>query len=137
VRVELVPLNTVHLVWNQVEDYFKEAVNKSVGEYNVEHLKAHVAAGIQTLYIIIDEKEGTIKGGTIVNFVNYPNFRVAYITATGGNMIVNDNTWNKLANLLKQAGATRCHASTLDSTARLYKSKLGFKKIYNTIERIL
>lgn len=136
-RVELVPLNTVHLVWNQVENYFKEAVNKSVGEYNVEHLKAHVVAGMQTLYIAIDEKEGTIKGGSIVNFINYPNFRVAYITATGGNMIVNDDTWNNLANLLKQAGATRCHACASEAATRLYKSKIGFKKIYNTVERIL
>ncbi len=135
-RVELVPLNTIHLIWDQVEDYFQKVIDKSVGEYNIEQLKAHVVAGMQTLYIAIN-KEGVIKGGAIVNFINYPNFRVAFITATGGNMIINNDTWNNLANLLKQAGATRCHACASESAMRLYKSKVDFKKIYNTVERIL
>ena len=90
-RVELVPLNTIHLIWDQVEDYFQKVIDKSVGEYNIEQLKAHVVAGMQTLYIAIN-KEGVIKGGAIVNFINYPNFRVAFITATGGNMIINNDT---------------------------------------------
>ena len=135
--VELVPTNTIHIIWGQIENYLKEAVKKAAGEYGIEHLKAGVVAGLQSLYVVIDESTNEIKGGVIVNFINYPNYRVAYITAAGGKMITTEDSWKNLAFLLNQAGATRCHASTLDSTARLYKSKLGFKKIYNTVERIL
>ena len=136
-RVELVPLNTVHLVWGQIKDYLKEAVKKSAGEYDVEHLKAGVVAGLQSLYVVIEKNTNEIKGGIIVNFINYPNFRVAHITAIGGKSIVDEDTWNNLANLLKQAGATKCQACATESTTRLYKSKVGFEKVYNVVERIL
>tara|TARA_R100000234_G_scaffold39286_1_gene23316 strand:+ start:6632 stop:7045 length:414 start_codon:yes stop_codon:yes gene_type:complete len=135
--VELVPTNTIHIIWGQIENYLKEAVKKSAGEYGIEHLKAGVVAGLQSLYVVIDESTNEIKGGIIVNFINYPNFRVAHITAIGGKSIVDEDTWKNLAFLLKQAGATKCQACAIESTTRLYKSKVGFKKVYNVVERIL
>tara|TARA_Y100001938_G_scaffold142849_1_gene214755 strand:- start:432 stop:845 length:414 start_codon:yes stop_codon:yes gene_type:complete len=137
VIVELVPLNTVHIVWRHVEDYLKATLEKSAGEFNIDHVKAHVVAGLQSLYIALDKDTNKIAGAATVNFINYPNYRLAYVTAMGGKMITNEDNWKKLALLLKQAGATRCHASASDSATRLYESKVGFKKIYNTVERIL
>ena len=76
--VELVPLNTVHIVWRHVEDYLKATLEKSAGEFNIDHVKAHVVAGLQSLYIALDKDTNKIAGAATVNFINYPNYRLAY-----------------------------------------------------------
>jgi len=132
-NVKYVPVEALHQYWNKVQGYLKKKKKKTNGEYELAHIKVYLATGLQSLYVA--EEDGEIKGAASVNFINYPNHRIAYIISLGGKMVANPETWSNFAELLKLAGATKCQGCTLDSTARLWESKTGFRKIYSVVEK--
>lgn len=132
-KVEYVPLDFVVSCWPRVEGFLNKAVSKSLGEYDIEHLKAFVTSGIQSLYVVTEGQE--IIGAATVSFINYPNDRVAFVTSCGGKMIANEEVWQEFSKVLKVSGATKCQGCAKDSTTRLWESKTGFKKVYTIIER--
>lgn len=132
-KVEYVPLDFAVSCWPKVEGFLNKAVSKSLGEYDIEHLKAFVTSGIQSLYVVTEGQE--IIGAATVSFINYPNDRVAFVTSCGGKMIANEEVWQEFSKVLKVSGATKCQGCAKDSTTRLWESKTGFKKVYTIIER--
>lgn len=132
-NVKYVPVEALHQYWDKVQGYLQAGLEKTNGEYELAHIKVYLATGLQSLYVA--EEDGEIKGAASVNFINYPNHRIAYIISLGGKMVANPETWSNFAELLKLAGATKCQGCTLDSTARLWESKTGFRKIYSVVEK--
>lgn len=131
--IQYVPLQFVHQVWPQVEHYLRDALEQGgVTDYDVGQLKGMVAAGGQELFVAVNEN-AQVKGAATVQFNNYPNNRVAFVTAIGGRLISNEDTWEQFAELLKTKGATKVAGAARDSIVRLWR-RYNFEPKYTVVE---
>jgi hypothetical protein len=135
-RIELVNPNHVYHVWDKVEKHLEDGLTRSGGEYNVHHLKQYLTSGQQTLLIFIDE-ENNIHGAIAIEFTNFPNNRVAYVTSMGGKYITSPALWEQFETILRQLGATTVRGAAFESIARLWKKLFKFEQRYIVVEKKL
>ena len=131
-KIQPVPLQSFHQTWLLVEEFLAEALKWGEDDYTKEQAKALLAQGSWLLLVAVDE-ENKIHGAASVNFINMPNDRVAFITAIGGKLISNKDTYAQLCNVLKSFGATKIQGAARESIARLW-SRYGFKERYIIVE---
>ena len=78
-----------------------------------------------------------INGAMAVEFINNANARTMFITALGGNGIVNDETFSQVETWAKMQGATKASAWAQEAQARLYKLKANFNTVRMVVEKDL
>ena len=104
----------------------------SNGDYTEDQAKALLAQGSWLLLVAVDE-ENKIHGAASVEFINFPNDRVAFITAVGGKALINEDVYRQLCAVLKGFGATKIQCAARESAARLY-AKVGFEQKHIILE---
>jgi hypothetical protein len=125
--VKHVPVSLVHRLWPVIEPFIADAAKKDGGtEYTVDQIKLLVANGSWLLLVAADDEQ-TIHGAATVNFINYPNERIAFVTAIGGKLITNENTFAQLQEVCRANGATKIQGLARESIARLWH-KFGFSQ---------
>jgi hypothetical protein len=127
--VRHVKLYELDSVWIHAEKYIANALKKSLGEMNEHHARYAVVKQFAELFIV--EVNGKITGAALVEFINYPAYRIANVIATGGKDMVREA--DEFKSLLKLGGASYVEGHTCDSVARLWESKLGMTKAYNVL----
>ncbi len=135
-RVEIVPTNFVYHVWDRVEPFLASGLERSYGEYSVEQLKVLLTLGQQMLMIIIDD-ENTIHGAIAVTFTNYPNSRIAFISAIGGKALTTKELGDQFEMLLRNQGCTAIRGAAFESVAKLWKKSFGYESRYVIVEKKL
>ena len=60
-----------------------------------------------------------------------------FITALGGNGIVNDDTFSQVETWARMQGATKVNAWCQEAQARLYKLKANFNTVRMVVEKDL
>jgi hypothetical protein len=130
--VKSVPVTFFHQTWLLVEHFLTDALKWGEDDYTVEQAKTYLARGDWLLLVAVDE-ENEIHGAAAVNFINMPNDRVAFITAIGGKLISNKDTYEQFTVLLKGYGATKIQGAARESIARLW-TRYGFKERYRIVE---
>ena len=134
--VKVVAPNFIYDVWNDVESYLNASINVSGGDFTLDQLKFSLGRGEQTLLVSVNE-QNKINGAMTVEFNNRPNDRVMFITALGGNGIVNDETFSQVESWAKSQGATKASAWAQEAQARLYKIKANFNTVRMVVEKDL
>lgn len=130
-KVEVVPIEWVHRVWESVEKFIASALEHAKGEYTVDQVKAYVAQGQWALLVAT---EGTqVLGAATINFYNRANDRVAFVTTIGGRLISNPETFAQLKSYVVNMGATTMEGAARESIARLWK-RYGFEEKYRIVE---
>ena len=129
--IQHVPLEWVPRVWPQVKDHIAAAMEHSKGDYTVEQVQVYASSG-QWVLLVAAEGE-TIHGAATVEFFNRPGKRVAFITAIGGKLISNQETFAQLKALLASFGATVIEGAARESIARLW-SRYGFEEKHRIVE---
>jgi hypothetical protein len=125
-KISHVDTNYVQQVWTRVKPFIEEAMTKggdfpdSAQNYTVDHIQSFLTSGAWLLIVAVDE-ENTIHGCATVSFINYPMHRVAFVTAIGGKLISNQETFDQLKALLKHRGATKIQGYGRDAIVRLWK----------------
>jgi hypothetical protein len=132
--VQIVPIDFIAEVWPRVDKFISLALSHSKGDYNAEHAKVYLTNGSWSLVIAIDETTGNISGALIVEFINRPNNRIAFIVAIGGKGVATPEKWAQFIALMKQKGATKIEGAARASVARLWASKLNFTEKYKVME---
>jgi hypothetical protein len=123
-NVILLNVAYLHQHWEEIEKYIKPALDLSgVEEFNIDQLKAFIANSSWSLFVAEENKE--IKGCAVVSFANYPNDRIAFVTAIGGKFISSREVSDKFKTLLKKMGATKIQGYARESVARLW-NRIGF-----------
>lgn len=112
------------------------ALEHSGGEYSAQQLQFMLVRGEQTL-LIAESGDGKIIGAVAVAFENYPNARIAFITAIGGRMISTPDLYDQLTNWCRTNGCTKIRGAARESIARLWKQKFGFEQRYIIVEHSL
>jgi hypothetical protein len=116
----------VHQTWPFVKPFIEEAMQKGgdfpdwAAGYTIEHIQLFVVSGQWLLLVAVDE-ENIIHGTATISFINYPLHRVAFVTAIGGKLISNQETFEQLKALLKQHGATKIQGYGREAIVRLWK----------------
>jgi translation initiation factor 1 (eIF-1/SUI1) len=121
------PLNVayLHQHWEEVAKYLNPALELSgVEEFTLDQMKVYILNGSWTLFVVVEEEK--LCGAVVVAFSNYPNHRVAFVTAIGGKFISSKETFEKFKVALKNMGATKIQGGARESVARLW-NRLGFK----------
>ena len=135
--VQIVAPNNVYSVWDgNIANYLEASINVSNGDCTLDQLKLLLVKGEQTLLVSVDDKS-VINGAMTVEFINYPNARVMFITALGGNGIVNDETFSQVESWARLQGATKVSAWAQEAQARLYKIKANFNTVRFVVEKDL
>jgi hypothetical protein len=134
--VKVVAPNFIFDVWKDVESFLNASINVSGGDFTLDQLKFSLGRGEQTLLVSVNE-QNVINGAMTVEFTNRPNHRVMFITALGGNGIVNDETFSQVESWAKSHGATKVSAWAQEAQARLYKIKSNFNTVRYVVEKDL
>ena len=79
----VVPTSHIQQTWDKVEIMLDRAMAHSGGEYDLDQLKVLLTQGRQVLCVCTEE-DLVIKCALTIEWINYPNDRVAFITAIGG-----------------------------------------------------
>jgi hypothetical protein len=130
--IKPVPVSSFHQAWPLVEEFLEEALKWGEDDYTKDQAKALLAQGSWLLLVAVDEEQ-VVHGAASVNFINMPNDRVAFVTAIGGKLISNKDTYAQLCEVLKGFGATKIQGAARESIARLW-SRYGFKERYIIVE---
>jgi len=127
-----VPIQYVNQAWPLVKEYIADAVQYGGDDYTVEQVQVYLATG-QWLLVVAADESGAVKGAATINFCNYPNDRVAFVTFIGGRLISNQDTFKQFKDLLKANGATKIQGAAREAIARLWSS-YGFEERYIIVE---
>jgi len=130
--VQHVPQQFAAQTWPLVEKHIASANKYGGDDYTLDQIKMYVMQGQWVLLVATDE-ESKVQGAATVSFLNYPNDRVAFVTAIGGKLISNDDTFEQLKTVLRNMGATKIQGAARESIARLWK-KYGFAERYTVVE---
>ena len=113
-----VPVQYVNQAWPLVEQYLAEAVQYGGDDYTLDQVRVYIATG-QWLLVVAADESGAVKGAATINFCNYPNDRVAFVTFIGGRLISNQDTFKQFKDLLKANGATKIQGAATVSYTHL------------------
>lgn len=130
--VQHVPQQFVAQTWPMVEEYISAAQKFNGNDYSLDQIKMYVALG-QWVLLVASDEEKNVHGAATISFANYPNDRVAFVTAIGGKLISNDDTFEQLKTVLRSMGATKIQGAVRESIARLWK-RYGFAERYTVVE---
>jgi hypothetical protein len=126
-KIVPVPTQFVNQMWGQVEAHIKSAEEKFGGaEYTTDQIKVYLVTGQWMLLVAVDEGD-VVHGAATINFVNYPNDRVAFVTAIGGKLVTNPDTFKQMSDIFKANGATKIQGVAKEAIARLWK-RFGFEE---------
>jgi hypothetical protein len=131
-NIKTVGQQYISQTWDLIEKYIVESQQYGGGDYSSEHVKVYLISGQWVLIVAVDE-QNVIHGAMTITFNNYPNHRVAFITATGGKGIITKNSLQQLREILKSFGATKIRAAVRPSMERLLY-RVGFFKRYTIAE---
>jgi predicted oxidoreductase (fatty acid repression mutant protein) len=127
----IVPNTHIHQFWHLAEDHLQRAIETGNGEFNISQLRQFVAQGSSVLLLIMKDKE--CLGALTVQWINYPNDRVAYITYIGG--YTDPRCWEQFVTWVKNNGGTKVQGSTAkQSIVRLWRMKWNMQPKYTLME---
>jgi hypothetical protein len=134
--VQIVTPTQIHDVWNKVEGYLNASLKISGDDCTLDQLKLLLVKGFQILLISVDDQKN-INGAMTVEFIDYPNRKVLFITGLGGVGVVNDETFSQVENWARSQGATKVYAWAKEAQAKLYKLKANFNNVRMVVEKDL
>ena len=107
-------------VWPLVEKEIARMVEYGPCDHTLDQMKMQVCTGNWTLLVYIDaDDDEKIVGALLVHFQQYPNDRVAFVTAAAGKGFFNKEGYRQLSDYVKARGATRIQSYTRPSMSRL------------------
>jgi hypothetical protein len=115
-------------VWPEVSPLLESAVAKGDGELDLAQLRLLVQQNVMQL-VVWHEDDKTISAG-VVEFINYPNYRVAQCSFLSGRYTA--ESFDALKAWCASKGASKVQCLGSDAIARLYKN-YGFEKRYNVL----
>lgn len=130
-----VPIAYIAQLWPQIGAMIGKALDTGAGEYNADQLKVMLVNGAQTLLVV--EQDEKIKGAFCIAFENYPNDRIAFVTAVGGRAMCDQGAWQQFEHWARLQGCTKIRGAAYESVARLWRQKFGVESRYIIVEKKL
>ena len=135
--MQLIPVPATHIdiAWAKGASCLHEACDTSGGEIEGPQLKMLLSRGERSLLEMTIENK-TVGWGVV--FVNQlPNMRVLHACEMVAHGADFEQFFDKLKDIARSLGCSRIRCSAKPSQARLYRMKLGFQPVYETLEVLL
>jgi hypothetical protein len=116
-------------VWPEAKPLIQSALDTGKGEMNADQARYALTKGLAELFVA--KTNDKIDGVALVEFMNYPNYRIANVIAIGGRGVIKH--WDGFKQWLRLGGASYVEGHCYDSISRLWESKLGLEKAYTVM----
>jgi hypothetical protein len=130
IKLYVVPTNHVQAYWHFAKNHLAKAIEKGNGEFDLNQLKLLAVQGQQQLLLAMEDDK--CYSAATVQWIMYPNDRVAYVTYAGGTKL--KEIFEQFKVWVKNNGGTSVQCSTgYKSLERLFE-KLNYKPKYRLME---
>lgn len=127
ITMQYVPFEYAAQTWPLVEPLIERMAEFGPVDHTVDQMRMQVCLGNWQLLVFTDEAE-VIVGVVTLSYQDYPNDRVAFVTAASGKGFYNKKGYEEVAQFVKSKGATRLQGYTRPSMARLAR-RCGMKEV--------
>lgn len=110
-----------------VSAFIEDALEQSKGDYTLDHVQSLLSTGEWTLVVGVEDE--VIHGAATISFFNRPSARVAFITTTGGKLVIDEQTIDQVKAIAASMGATTLECAARESMTRLL-GRYGFEEKY-------
>lgn len=131
-RLILVPTSHIDRAWKEGAHHLAEACATSGGEITGDQLKMMLSRGERHLFRMDDGD--AIVGWAVIGWEQLPNIRVMWIYelwAPGGGF---ERFMDEVKAMATAQGCSRVRCAAKPAQARLYRMRLGFTPVYETLE---
>ena len=129
--LQAVPTNYSAQVWPSVEAFLEKTEKHGLGNHTLEQMRMQVLTGNWVMVACTDE--GAFTGAYLLQFINHPNSRVAFITCCGGKNVTTKDCFAQLNAIAESMGATKIQACARPAIVRMLQ-KVGFEQITAVVE---
>ena len=130
--LHIVPPTHVDLAWRDGASALADACATSGGEITGDQLRMILARGECTLLQM--RAGGVAVGWAAIRIDQLPNFRVLHVCELSAPGAHFERFFASLRSMAEGAGCLRIRCSAKPAQARLYRQKLGFQPVYETLE---
>ena len=110
-----------------VSAFIEDALKHAKGDYTLDHVQSLLSAGEWTLVVGVEGE--VIHGAATISIFNRPADRVAFITTTGGKLVIDEQTIEQVKAIAASMGATTLECAARESMTRLL-GRYGFEEKY-------
>lgn len=131
-NLTLVPHTHVDQVWSEVSPLMARALTDkaSHGEATIDQIRMAIVQKEKHLVVAMEEEK--IIGAATVEFVQYPNKRVALLGNLGGKGVCTQAAFDTIKTWCKGMGASELRAFAKDAQTRLY-ARFGLEPLYHVV----
>lgn len=127
-----VPASHIDIAWLEGASCLHEACDTSGGEITGDQLKLILSRGERTLIRMDDD--GQTVGWGVVRVDQLPNLRVLFVTDMVAHGAHFERFFAELKAMARSLGCSRVRCAAKPAQARLYRQKVGFTPVYETLE---
>lgn len=131
-HLSIVPSTHVDKAWSDGAACLAKACDTSGGEIEGPQLKMLLARGERNLVAMVDD--GKPVGWAVFRIDQLPNMRVFFITDLVAPHANFPAYFDQVKEMAAGYGCSRVRCAAKPAQARLYKMKLGFTPVYETLE---
>lgn len=131
-HLSIIPSSHVDKAWADGAACLAKSCEASGGEITGDQLKMILARGERNLVAMVDE--GKPVGWAVFRVDQLPNFRVFHITGLVAPHANFEQFFGQVKEMAAGYGCSRVRCAAKPAQARLYRMKLGFTPVYETLE---
>jgi hypothetical protein len=127
-----IPPVQVNAAWPQVEPFIVTALTKAHGELDAQQVRLLCVQGQAEIFV--HRVDDLIRAVAVVEYVNYPNMRVANVIAIAGRGVVDlaDALAEWKAFLKKERACQQLRGYAPEALARLWR-RVGVNELYRVV----
>jgi hypothetical protein len=136
IKIKLVDVAELAHYWGACEPLIAAGLAPSDGESSAQHVHSDLQAQRAQLIVGLDNIMSVVFA-LVVQFVPYPNYKVAHVYSIGGRGVIDNAVhWASIKAWMKQHGASKVQGVCKPAQARLWQ-KLGFTDTYHMVRQDL
>ena len=126
-----VPPNQLPMVWGEAAHLLQKSIDVEPDFITIEQVEFAIRTGKMFLLVWNEPDEG-ITGAAVVEFIDYPRYRVGHGTLLGGKNVVKPHVLKELVAWMKSNGATVAQCWCRDELVPMYK-KMGMEETHHVM----
>ena len=132
IRLILVPTSHIDRAWKEGAHRLAEACATSGGEITGDQLKMMLSRGERHLFRMDDDD--AIVGWAVIGWEQLPNMRAMWIYELWAPGAHFERFMDEVKAMAAAQGCSRIRCAAKPAQARLYRMRLGFTPVYETLE---
>lgn len=126
-----VPPSHIDVAWRDGAHMLSKACAVSGGEVTADQLKLMLSRGERMLFAAV--RDGRTVGWCVMRIDQLPNVRVLHICELYAPNAVTAEFFERVKVMAAQQGCSEVRCSAKPAQARLYRARLGFEPVYETL----